>query len=68
MTRSLSRVQTKKYQKKQVLLPNTLFLNILDMELQDQILNADKYDFDILKAMDVLKNDGMNVGNRNTTS
>ena len=43
-----------------VLLPDTLFLNILDTELQDQILNADKYDFDILKAMDVLKSEGMN--------
>ena len=33
---------------------------ILDTELQDRILNADKYNFDVLKAMDILKNDGMN--------
>ena len=43
-----------------VLLPDSLFLNILDMELQDRILDADKYNFDVLKAMDVLKNEGMN--------
>ena len=43
-----------------ILLPDTFFLNILDTELQDQILNANKYNFDVLKAMDGLKNKGMN--------
>src|SRR5208282_3764925 len=42
-----------------VLLPDTLFMNLLDTDLQDRILNANEYDFDVLKAMDVLKEGGM---------
>src|SRR5208282_5676190 len=42
-----------------VLLPDTLFMNLLDTDLQDRILNASEYDFDVLKAMDVLKEDRM---------
>ena len=63
LSRQLDHCPEEEVSEETVLLPDLLFLNILDTELQDsldRILDADKYDFDVLKAMDVLKNKGMN--------
>ena len=41
-----------------VLLPDSLFLNLLDLSLQDRIANAKDYDFDITNAIAILLEDG----------
>ena len=37
-----------------ILLPNNLFVNLLDLELQDQILKAMDLDFDVSSALEKL--------------
>ena len=44
--------------KEAILLPNSLFLNLLDLTLQDRIANAKDYDFDITNAIAILLEEG----------
>ena len=44
--------------KEATLLPNSLFLNLLDLTLQDRIANAKDYDFDITNAIAILLEEG----------
>ena len=37
-----------------VLLPDSLFLNLLDLSLQERIANAKNYDFDVTNAIEIL--------------
>ena len=37
-----------------ILLPDSLFLNLLDLTLQDKIANAREYDFDVTNAIAIL--------------
>ena len=41
-----------------ILLPDSLFLNLLDLTLQDRIANAKDYDFDITNAIAILSEEG----------
>ena len=41
-----------------ILLPDSLFLNLLDLMLQDRIANAKDYDFDITNAIAILLEEG----------
>ena len=41
-----------------ILLPNSLFLNLLDLTLQDRIANAKDYDFDVTNAIAILLEEG----------
>ena len=41
-----------------VLLPDTLFVNLLDMDLQQRIANATDFDFDVAKAVEALLDNG----------
>ena len=41
-----------------ILLPDSLFLNLLDLTLQDRIANAKDYDFDITNAIAILLEEG----------
>ena len=43
---------------KTILLPNSLFLNLLDLTLQDRIVNAKEYNFDVTNAIAILLEDG----------
>ena len=44
--------------KEAILLPNSLFLNLLDLTLQDRIANAKDYDFDVTNAIAILLEGG----------
>ena len=41
-----------------ILLPNSLFLNLLNLTLQDRIANAKDYDFDVTSAITILLEEG----------
>ena len=41
-----------------ILLPDSLFLNLLDITLQDRIANAKDYDFDVTNAIAILLEGG----------
>ena len=41
-----------------ILLPDSLFLNLLDLTLQDRIANAKDYDFDVTNAIAILLEEG----------
>ena len=41
-----------------ILLPNSLFLNLLNLTLQDRIANAKDYDFDVTNAIAILLEEG----------
>ena len=41
-----------------ILLPDSLFLNLLDLTLQDRIANAKDYDFDVTNAIVILLEEG----------
>ena len=43
-----------------ILLPENLFVNLMDMDLQDRIANLDKYDFDVKQALELLLENGPN--------
>ena len=40
------------------MLPETLFMNLIDMELQEQILNCEKLDSDTMEALKILLEEG----------
>ena len=44
----------------QTLLPNNMFLNLLDIGLQERIMNAKDFDFDVRNAISILLEDGPN--------
>jgi Integrase zinc binding domain/Chromo (CHRromatin Organisation MOdifier) domain len=44
--------------KEKILLPDNLFLNLLDVNLRDRITKNKKYDFDVTKAIELLQEEG----------
>ena len=43
-----------------ILLPENMFVNLMDLDLQDRIANTDKYDFDIKNTLELLLENGLN--------
>ena len=41
-----------------ILLPEDMFVNLMDLDLQDRITNTDKYDFDVKNTMELLLENG----------
>jgi RNase H-like domain found in reverse transcriptase/Reverse transcriptase (RNA-dependent DNA polymerase)/Integrase zinc binding domain len=44
--------------KEEILLPDNLFLNLLDVNLRDRITKNKEYDFDVTKAIELLQEEG----------
>jgi hypothetical protein len=44
--------------KEEILLPDDLFLNLLDIDLRDRITRNKEYDFDVIKAIELLHEEG----------
>jgi hypothetical protein len=44
--------------KEEILLPDDLFLNLLDINLRDRIMKNKEYDFDVTKAIELLQEEG----------
>jgi hypothetical protein len=44
--------------KEEILLPDDLFLNLLDINLRDRITKNKNYDFDVTKAIELLQENG----------
>jgi hypothetical protein len=44
--------------KEEILLPDNLFLNLLDIDLRDRITRNKEYDFDVTKAIELLQEGG----------
>jgi RNase H-like domain found in reverse transcriptase/Integrase zinc binding domain len=44
--------------KEEILLPDDLFLNLLDVNLRDRITKNKEYDFDVTKAIELLQEEG----------
>jgi RNase H-like domain found in reverse transcriptase/Integrase zinc binding domain/Integrase core domain len=44
--------------KEEILLPDNLFLNLLDINLRDRITKNKEYDFDVIKAIKLLQEEG----------
>jgi RNase H-like domain found in reverse transcriptase/Integrase zinc binding domain len=45
--------------KEEILLPDNLFLNLLDINLRDRITRNKEYDFDVTKAIEMLQEEGL---------
>jgi hypothetical protein len=45
--------------KEEILLPNDLFLNLLDVNLRDRITKNKEYNFDVTKAIELLQEEGL---------
>jgi hypothetical protein len=45
--------------KEEILLPDDLFLNLLDINLRDRITKNKEYDFNVTKAIELLQEEGM---------
>jgi RNase H-like domain found in reverse transcriptase/Reverse transcriptase (RNA-dependent DNA polymerase) len=45
--------------KEEILLPDDLFLNLLDINLRDRITKNKEYDFDVTKAIELLQEEGL---------
>ena len=43
-----------------ILLPENMFVNLMDLDLQDRIVNRDKYDYDIKNTLELLLENGPN--------
>ena len=43
-----------------ILLPENMFVNLMDMDLQDRIVNSDKYDYDVKNTLELLLENGPN--------
>ena len=43
-----------------ILLPENMFVNLMDLDLQDRIANTDKYDYDVKNALELLLENGPN--------
>jgi hypothetical protein len=44
--------------KEEILLPDDLFLNLLDINLRDRIMRNKDYDFDVTRAIELLQEEG----------
>jgi Integrase zinc binding domain len=44
--------------KEEILLPDDLFLNLLDINLRDRITKNNDYDFDVTRAIELLQEEG----------
>jgi Integrase zinc binding domain len=44
--------------KEEILLPDNLFLNLLDINLRDRIMKNKNYDFDVTRAIELLQEEG----------
>ena len=44
-----------------VLLPENMFINLIDVDLQDRIANSTNYDFDVKNALEMLLEKGPNT-------
>jgi hypothetical protein len=44
--------------KEEILLPDDLFLNLLDINLRDRIMKNKEYGFDVTKAIKLLREEG----------
>jgi hypothetical protein len=44
--------------KEEILLPDDLFLNLLDINLRNRITKNKEYDFDVTKAIELLQEEG----------
>jgi hypothetical protein len=44
--------------KEEILLPDDLFLNLLDINLRDRITRNKDYDFDVTRAIELLQEEG----------
>jgi hypothetical protein len=47
-----------KWKRDKVVLPDNLFINLLDTELQEQILNREELDLDVKNAIETLMEEG----------
>jgi hypothetical protein len=45
--------------KEKILLPDDLFLNLLDVDLRDRITKNKEYNFDVTKAIELLQEEGL---------
>ena len=43
-----------------ILLPENMFVNLMDLDLQDRIANTDKYDYDVKNTLELLLENGPN--------
>ena len=43
-----------------ILLPENMFINLMDLDLQDRIANTDKYDYDVKNTLELLLENGPN--------
>ena len=43
-----------------ILLPENIFVNLMDLDLQDRIVNMDKYDYDVKNTLELLLESGPN--------
>ena len=43
-----------------ILLPENMFVNLMDLDLQDRIANTDKYDYDVKNTLELLLESGPN--------
>ena len=41
-----------------ILLPENMFVNLMDLDLQDRIANTDKYNYDVKNALELLLENG----------
>ena len=47
--------------KNRILLPEEMFINLIDTDLQDRIANTEKYDFDVKNTLEMLLEKGPNM-------
>jgi hypothetical protein len=59
LSRKLDHCPEKDETKEEILLPDDLFLNLLDVNLRDRITKNKEYDFDITKAIELLQEEGL---------
>ena len=43
-----------------ILLPENMFINLMNLDLQDRIANTDKYDYDVKNTLELLLENGPN--------
>ena len=47
--------------KNRILLPEGMFINLIDTNLQDRIANTERYDFDVKNALEMILEKGPNT-------
>jgi hypothetical protein len=58
LSRGLDHCPEEDKTKEEILLPDDLFLNLLDIDLRDRITRNKEYNFDIMKAIELLQENG----------